>query len=80
MYITKAAGNTNKQFLEKNLTQADELQKKIGNWHDYIIAADIMKDHTKKGNRMDSILKILKIKESKLKKKAVKGTHWAQFM
>ncbi len=72
LYVSKATGKTDKQFFAKNSIQADELQKRIGNWHNLVITTSIIKDHTKKAKGMKSLLKALKNEEKKLKKKAVR--------
>ena len=66
LFVSKAAA-----MRFKNLPQVNKLQKRIGEWHDLLIAVRTAKDIVKERSRKETFLGSLKKEEKKFKKKAV---------
>jgi CHAD domain-containing protein len=73
LYNSKGAGNDAREYSEKKYQHVDHTQKQIGDWHDYVIACDIIKNLSKKGTGVDKILKVMQKEKKRLKKLIVDG-------
>jgi CHAD domain-containing protein len=73
LYDSKGTGTDAEKNLGEKYSYADDLQKQIGDWHDYLIACKMLKDISQEEKTVDKILQKLKKEKKRLKKSIVGG-------